>query len=232
MKKFGILIFIAAIVVGILVTGFFSVGEAARPFFSFSFGNKVKGSGRLVTEARDVRDFNGIDVGGVFNVEIVAQKDFFVEVEADDNLVPLIKTEVRDGVLHIEAEKRISSGNGLKIRISAPDINRIDASGVSRVDLKDSKNEEMRIDVSGASKITINGETSRLFVDVSGASKVFAGGLKTEDANVEASGASAVETFATGNLQAKASGASRVKYTGNPTSVEKKSRGASSIEGN
>lgn len=230
MKKFGILIFIAAIVVGVLVTGIFSVGEAAKPFFIFSFGKKVKGSGNVVAEVREIKDFTGVDVGGVFIVEVVAQKDFFVEVEADDNLVPLIKTEVRDGVLHIEAEKRLSSRNGLKIRIAAPEINRIDASGVAKVELKESKSEELHIDVSGASNVTLGGTSSRLFIDVGGASRVYAGELKTEDARIDASGASSVETFATGNLQAKASGASRITYSGGPKNVEKRSRGASSIE--
>lgn len=230
MKKFGVLVFITAIAIGIVITGFLSAGEAARPFFSFSFGKKTKGSGNIVTEKRDIRDFTGVDVGGVFEVEMTAQKDFLVEIEADDNLVPLIRTEVRNDVLHIEAEKRISSHSGLKIRIAAPEINRIDASGVSRVGLSDAKSEELYLDCSGASKINVSGETTRLYVNVSGASKVGAGGLKSQDANIDASGASNVDTFATGNLQAKASGASRITYSGGPKSVEKRSRGASSIE--
>lgn len=229
MKKIGILIFITAIALGIVITGFFSIGEAAKPFFSFSFGKKTKGSGRIVTETREITDFSGVDVGGVFEVEIVAQKDFSVEVEADDNLVPLIKTEVRDGVLHIETEKRISSQNGMKVRITAPDISRIEASGVVKVGLTDSKNSELHVDSSGASRISITGETTRLIVEVSGACKVAAEGLQAEDANIEARGASTVDIFATGNLRATASGASRITYSGNPTNIEKKSRGAGSI---
>ncbi|MEK7855263.1 MAG: DUF2807 domain-containing protein, partial [Acidobacteriota bacterium] len=97
MKKFGILIFITAIILGIFVTSFFSIGQAAKPFFNLSFNKKTKGSGKVATDVRDLRDFKGIDVSGVFQVEITSQKDFGVEVEADDNLLPLIKTEVRGG---------------------------------------------------------------------------------------------------------------------------------------
>src|SRR5688500_4759608 len=125
MKKFGILIFAAAIILGVAISSFFSFGKADHRIFSFSFNERVRGSGNIVTEARDTGDFKGIDVSSVFQVEIVAGEDFTVEVEADDNLLPLIKTEVRSGVLHIETVERIKSRNGLKVRISAPAVDAI-----------------------------------------------------------------------------------------------------------
>ncbi len=232
MKKFGILIFITAIILGIFVTSFFSIGQAAKPFFNLSFNKKTKGSGKVATDVRDLRDFKGIDVSGVFQVEITSQKDFGVEVEADDNLLPLIKTEVRGGVLHIETEGRISTDNGLKIRISAPDINDIDASGVAKVNLSSIKTDELRIHTSGASKIKVNGEAAKLFVKVSGASNIEAADLKAVDADIDASGASSVSVFATGELLTDASGASKIRYSGSPKSVEKRSSGASSVREN
>ena len=48
----------------------------------------------MQTEKREVSEFKAIDVSGVFKVEITAQKDFDVKVEADDNLLQYIKTEV------------------------------------------------------------------------------------------------------------------------------------------
>ena len=232
MKKFGILIFITAIILGIFVTSFFSIGQAAKPFFNLSFNKKTKGSGKVATDVRDLRDFKGIDVSGVFQVEITSQKDFEVEIEADDNLLPLIKTEVRGGVLHIETEGRISTDNGLKIRISAPDINDIDASGVAKVNLSSIKTDELRIHTSGASKINVNGEAAKLFVKVSGASNIEAADLKAVDADIDASGASSVSVFATGELLTDASGASKIRYSGSPKSVEKRSSGASSVREN
>lgn len=229
MKKFGFLIFIAAIILGIALSSFFSIGQSAKPFFSFSFGDKVKGSGKVATEQRDVRDFEGIDVSGVYQVEITAQKDFLVEVEADDNLLPLIKTEVRGGVLHIDTDGRISSENPLKVRISAPDINDIDASGAAKVTASAIDNQQLQIHTSGASKINVSGETAKLSIDVSGASQIETENLKAENVNVDASGASCISVFATGELRADLSGASKLVYSGSPTNVYKKASGASSV---
>ncbi len=229
MKKIGFIVFAAAIILGVVVSSFFSFGQAAKPFFSFLFGNKVKGSGNIATEKRDISEFTGIDVSGVFQVEVITQKEFGVEITADDNLLPLIRTEVRRGVLHIETDGRISTRNGLKVYVTLPDLDKIDASGASRINVTELKNHAIRVDSSGASKISLAGETEDLHVDVSGASSIDADGLKAEAARINASGASRVSVHALNDLNIKASGASKISYSGKPTNVEKRSSGASSI---
>lgn len=229
MKKIGILIFAAAVIFGVFVSGLFSFGQANDKVFNFSFNKKVKGSGNIASETRDIRDFTGIDVSGVVQVEISTQTDFAVEVEADDNLLPLIKTEVRDGVLHIETERSIKSRSGLKVRVSAPAIDRIEASGATRVDMADVQNKSLSVGSSGASKVVLSGETMRLNVHVSGAGNVDAEDLKAGAADIEASGASKVSVFTAGQLRADASGASKIIYSGSPANIEKTSSGVSSV---
>ena len=229
MKKIGILIFAAALLLSIFVSSFFSFGRTGARIFSFSFGSGVRGSGKTAVETRDVTGFTGVDVGGVFQVEITAQKDFSVQIEGDDNLVPLVKTEVRGGILRIETGQRVSPSNALRVRISAPNIDNIEASGVANVDLSGVKNGNLHVDTSGASKINIAGETSDLTAEVSGASFINAEELTAQNAIVGASGASRVSVFALNRLEGDASGASRIIYSGNPKSVDKRSSGAGSV---
>lgn len=230
MKKLGILVFIFALVIGIVVTNLFSFGRVTGQMFSFNFGFRgVKGSGNVITEQRDVSGFNGIDVGGVYQVEIVAQSDYSVTVEADDNIVPLIRTEVDGGVLRIQSDRRISPKSTIKIRISAPNIDDLDVSGAASVTVSELKNEELTVHSSGASKVTVKGETLKLSIDVSGATKINAEELKAQSATVDASGASSVAVNVTETLNADASGASRITYAGTPTSVQKKTGGAGSV---
>jgi len=230
MKKIGIIIFAAALAVGLIFTNIFSFGRATDRLFNFSvnFGG-VKGSGNVTTERRDISDFNAVDVGGVFQVEIVAQNDFAVEVESDDNLVPLITTEVDGDTLKIGTEQRISPSGPIRIRISAPDIQNLEVSGAANVTLNGIDNEALSIDSSGASKIKVSGETTKLTVDVSGATKVDAEALRASDADIDSSGASHVNVNASGEITADASGASKVTYTGSPTSVQKKTSGGASV---
>jgi hypothetical protein len=230
MKKFGIIIFIVALFIGVAFASLFSFGRASGNLISFSFGNAVHGSGVAATEIRDVGEFEGVDVGGVFDVEIVAGKDFEVKIEADDNLMQYIETEVRGGVLKISSSShRLKFKTPLRVRVSAPNIESVEATGASKVSLSALQNSDLRIDTSGASRVKLEGATRSLSVEVSGASHVDAEALKAENATVGASGASGVDVYVTGNLISTASGASKIAYTGNPAVVEKKSSGASKV---
>jgi hypothetical protein len=230
MKKIGILIFASALIIGLVVSNIFSFGHAAHSLFNFSFDfSGEKGSGKIVTEKRSLSGFKGVDVGGIFQVEITAGNEFALEIETDDNLLPLIKTEVNDGVLEIESEGRISPSGKILVRISAPDITELDVSGAANVTLNGVKNSNLAVEASGASKLRIAGVTTKLTVETSGASKVDADDLKTGNATVDGSGASHVELNVSGELNADLSGASHVTYSGTPTAVHKKTSGAGSV---
>ena len=230
MKKFKVLIFAAALVIGLVVANIFSFGKSDGRFFNFSFNFKgVRGSGQTATDARNVSGFKAVDVGGVFKVEITAQKDFSVEVDADDNLLQYVKTDVRGGTLHIETEKKLSPKSPIIVRVSAPDLDHLDISGVADVTVSNIRNESVSLDSSGASKVSINGETKKFTADVSGATKIDAENLATVDATVDASGASTVTVNTTGSLKGNASGASKIFYVGSPASVKKDTSGASKI---
>ena len=230
MKKIGLIVFILALIVGVVVANFVSWGKAAGEVFDFSFKvGREKGSGRMVAEVRDLRDFTSIDVSSVFEVEVTAQSDFHVEVEADDNLLQHIRTEVRNGELRIELDKGVKSSNPLRVRISAPTIGRVEASGAPKVRVNEVKSPQFEVDTNGSSRIELSGETGELIIDVSGASNVNAADLKAVNALVDASGASRVSVNVTGELRSEASGASSISYSGTPASVQKKTSGASSV---
>lgn len=230
MKKIGLIIFAAALIIGVVFANFTSWGKASGKVFNFNvkFGAE-RGSGNLKSEMRDVRDFNSVDVGGVFQVEITAQKDFSVEVEADDNLLQYIKTEVRGGRLQISMDKRVKTSNPLRVRISAPNIEKVEASGVANVTLVNLKNSDFTADTSGASKLKVTGETENLNVEMSGATEINAEDLRSVNANVDGSGASRVNLNVSGELRSDASGASRIEYSGTPSNVYKKTSGAASV---
>jgi hypothetical protein len=228
MRKAKFIIFIVAIIAGL----------ALAKTFAFSFGlnlpsinvfSKIKGSGNIKTEKREVSDFSNVKAGGAITVEITAQKEFAVEVEADDNLLEYVKTEVKGDTLKIYSEGNISTRNPIRVRIAMPSIESFDVSGASSGSLTNVKNESLTIDASGASKIKVEGEAKVLNVDLSGASHLDAENLKAENVTVDASGASSATVVASDEINADASGASNIRYVGEPKNVRKNSSGASSV---
>lgn len=231
MRKIAVIVFVVCIVIGLCLANFFSSGRLGLglPSFSFNFGGGVRGSGNTTTEKRNVAGFDSVEVSGVFQVDIVAGKDFSVEVQADDNIVPLVTTEVSGSTLHIGLDKRVNSRGDMIVRITAPNIREVESSGVSKITASGIKNDAFTIKSSGASKMTVAGETAKLSIDVSGAGKVDAEDLKAVDADVDASGACHVSLNVSGSLKTDASGASHITYTGDPKTVDNHQSGVGSV---
>ena len=222
MKKIGLIVFVFALSIGLAFSTSCSFG-------SFSNMSGVQGSGTSKSETRNVSGFTKIDTGGAINVEVAVQKDFSVVVEADDNLLTNIKTEVSGDTLKIYSEDRISSKTRINVVISMPALEGLDVSGASSGNVANVNADSLELKASGASKIKIDGTAKQLNADASGASTIEAENLKVADADVEASGASKATVAATNDLKVDASGASKISYVGEPKSVKQNSSGASSV---
>ena len=222
MKKFSFVIFIFALSVGLV----FSTNCSSSSFSNLS---GVQGSGTAKSETRNVSGFTKIDAGGAINVEVAVQKDFSVVVEADDNLLTNIKTEVSGDTLKIYSEDRISPKTRINVLISMPAIEGLDVTGASTGNVTGVNADLLELKASGASKIRIDGTAKQLNADASGASTVDAESLTVENADVEASGASKAIIAATNDLKVNASGASKISYVGEPKNIKQNSSGASSV---
>ena len=144
----------------------------------------------------------------------------------------------------------LHSSQHIKIYISNPDYKNLEASGASSIasENKITSTNPLTIDATGASGITISlhtpsvdaeatgashiiltGETKDLSVEGTGASTIKCFQLMTETADVDISGASDADVFASVKLKASASGASDIRYKGN-AAVEQDASGASSVK--
>jgi hypothetical protein len=222
MKKLGFIVFIFALAIGLV----FSTNCSFSSLASFS---GIQGSGTSKIENRNVSDFKRIDAGGAVTLDITVQKNFNVTVEADDNLLENIKTEVSGDTLKIYSSDRISPKTRVKVSISMPAIEGLNISGASNGSVAGVNADSLELKASGASKIKIDGTAKQLNVDASGASTIDAENLKAEGADVEASGASKAIVTAINDLKVDASGASKITYIGEPKNIKQNSSGASSV---
>lgn len=221
MKKTGFIAFTAALSVGLAFVLSCNIGGIGG----------VRGSGNAKSENRNLSGFREVKADGAVNLEVIAQKDFGVEVEADDNLLEYIKTETSGDALIISTKDRISPKSKIVVRITMPELVDLDVSGASNAAVTNVKTDSLELEATGASKIKINGEVKFLVAKASGASGIDAENLTTENADVDSSGASGITVSPINELKAEASGASKVTYTGEPKSVKQNASGASSIVG-
>jgi putative autotransporter adhesin-like protein len=198
--------------------------------------NQVSGSGNRVRQKREVASFNSISYDGAFEVDIVCQQPISLEIEGDDNILPLVGTDVSNNVLHIKNLRGYSVSAPIKLKISVPNLEGIAVNGAGKIEVSGVKNEKFEIDVNGAPSITVSGETKLVDIDTNGAGKIDTHRLRASKAIVESKGVSRVDVHAADQLDVTVSGPSHVTYQGDPAvnktvngpgSVEKKASGGS-----
>ncbi|PRY15026.1 putative autotransporter adhesin-like protein [Pontibacter ummariensis] len=207
---------------------------------------QLRGNGNIKTESRRVSNFNGLDVSGGFIVEVTKGSNEGVRLEADENLLDNIRTEVRDGVLHIYNEKGVTTSKAMKAYVTVEELNNLDISGgvkvignstftpnALRLDASGGSDIKLTLDtrellgnLSGASKVALSGKAGEVVMDVSGASNVNAADLQASRVKIESSGASKARVYATEALDIDASGASAVYYKGTPSITSETSAAA------
>jgi len=107
----------------------------------------------------------------------------------------------------------------------------IKATGASHVNMDDfTVHGDVDIDLSGASNLSLQGNGENLKVRAMGASDADLGGFQAVNADVHLSGASEGTISLTGKLDADISGASKLRYYGNPIMGGIQTSGASSIK--
>jgi hypothetical protein len=192
-------------------------------------GEQVVGSGNRKTERREVSGFDRLTVEGAYAVEVACGAGPSLEVEADDNLLPLIKTEVEGGRLRIRGERGMSAKALPRVRLSVPDVKEVEVAGAGEFDLSGVRNEALKISVPGAGRLRASGETGRLEVKVDGAASVDAAGLRARRVSAECNGAGSVSVHATDALDAVVNGVGTINYSGDPPNVNRQVNGIGRI---
>lgn len=193
------------------------------------FGADIKGSGKRVTQKRDVGSFTSIKTEGAFDVEVVCQKNPGVEIEADDNILPLISTEVSNDVLRLKPTSNYSTDEAPTIKISVPNIEAFSADGAGKIQISGVNNDKLQVSLNGAPTLTASGTTKMFGIDTNGAAKVDTHNLRTQHAIVDSKGVSKVDLGISNQLDVNVSGPSHVTYSGDPI-VNKTVHGPGKVE--
>ncbi len=176
----------------------------------------VLGSGTIRTEPRNVAGIHAvrIETGGRAVIERGEVES--LTVTADDNIVPLITSEVRSGVLVLSSREANIAPKKLVFRITVKDVQHLDLVGSGVIDASRLEGPTLLISLSGAGDIKAAGRIDDLTVSISGAGNCDTGRLKTKHAKISVSGAGNVWVNATEALEARISGSSRIWYQGSP----------------
>ncbi len=195
--------------------------------------NAVKGSGVAATETRALGAFAGVDLAGVGKLVLKVGEGaaYSVKVTADDNLLPLVITEVKGDELKIYLKDSVSIKNSASFvyEVTAPKIERIESSGAASIDGSGFNGGKLVVEVSGVGSVKLAGVVEDFNVDLSGAGSLNSTGLVANNVKVELSGVGSAEVRAEQKIRANVSGLGSITWQGSATDVKTDVSGLGSV---
>jgi hypothetical protein len=231
-------------------------GPSMLSMFNFDgdvfMGPGERGSGKVVTESRDVNGFHAIEVDYPAQVLVKQGSQESLKIEAEDNLLPNLKTQVRNGTLEIfyrrENGKHVNPTKTVKITIVVKDVSDVDftsageliieklktdhldlsLSGAGNLKLQNVQLEGLGVNLSGAGSMTASGVADNLDLNISGFGDFKGADLHGKVARVNISGAGSATVWVDEDLTAGISGAGSITYYGS-ASVTKQISGVGGV---
>jgi len=186
-------------------------------------------------DVRAVGAFRGIDLAGTMVVEARIGGTTRVAVEGDADLVKLVTTTVRHGVLVIDTPKDFPKGvtrkhTNLKVVVSAPELASLTISGTGTIAVTGLAARSLAASIPGTGSMKLAGTTQALQVSVPGTGQLEAQRLVAGTAQLDVPGTAEVKLHATKAFEANVLGTAVVHVHGKPASVKKHVRGTALID--
>lgn len=205
-----------------------------------NFTGSVSGSGKVTTTTRELRPFRKITISYPVEVLIQQGKSELVKIEAEDNLIPQLSTEVKDGTLYVtnkaDWSERVRATKPVRLTITVENLDALDFSSAGQIRIEKLRTDNLEVRMSGAGQLVIDQlQAKTLNCTLSGAGGLSASGtvdslelrlsgvgsfdgtdLLTLIADVRLSGVGSATVNVQDDLSARVSGLGSVRYLGNP----------------
>lgn len=205
-----------------------------------AIAQKQQGNGNVTTQERSISSYEGLNVSGSFNVEMISSMNGKLSITTDKNLLESIVTEVKDDVLIIRNKKkhylRPSGAKKVIIKVPMADVNNVKLSGSGKIyadsaiaadSFKASSAGSGKIELSikaetvsarlaGSGKINLKGSATNIKVKHAGSGSVRLQGIQAKNGTVSLAGSGSVYVRCSHKLDVSVAGSGSVRYFGEP----------------
>ncbi len=199
---------------------------------------QLRGSGKPATEQRPVSGIDAVTLSGVGDLRIEVGNQESLRIDADDNILPHIRTEVKGGKLTIGIERGFSVHPSVPIRYALvvrqldevglsgsgtistaalrTDTMKAHVSGSGDITFDELTGKQVSAKISGSGKIKVSGRVEAEEVHISGSGDYDGEDLQSRTAEVIVSGSGDSKLWVTDALTVHVSGSGDVEYYGDP----------------
>jgi hypothetical protein len=199
----------------------------------------VEGSRNVVTETRTVGDFERISVEGFGHLDVEVGPNTSLSIEAEDNVLPHLITEVQGATLIVTSRPNASFQNVEEpvYTITTPALAKVTIAGSGSVTVAGLLTQSFEVTIAGSGDlvapgvqldsfdvsiggsgfVTTSGVVESVDVSIEGSGRFGGADLVAADVEVTVSGSGNVVVNATDNLGVTISGSGNVTYLGDAT---------------
>ena len=164
-------------------------------FFSACNLNYKKGNGNIEEVEISVRDFQKLNIGGIYNVVLIQSDENKVTIATDENLQNFINTEVFNGTLNINNVHTLKSSEGIDVKIFYKELNQIYSSGASNIEHEGIiVSDKLNLTLSGTGAVDLEVNAIRIEINLTGAGIITLAG-ETDSLETHISGAGGLRAF-------------------------------------
>lgn len=175
---------------------------------------RIYGTGNIMSETRNLESFHSIESRMGADINIIQSNTSYIEIEAQENLLDIMKTEVKNGKLIIHFGKyNVQTSKSIRINVYCRQAESFELYGAGRIV---SEFPLSYINISGAGNVNCRGTGQNVNIRINGAGTVDLFDMQVENADVRISGNGTVYVKATNKLDVRISGAGNVYYLGLP----------------
>lgn len=178
-------------------------------------GCGLEDDGPPTTQTRDVAAFTSLDNPGSVDVRLTVGEPQRVRVRAGKKVIDDVRTDVRDGTLHVVFDHHGWGGDDVVVEASVERLDSVSADGSGDIEATGIDARDFTLRSGGSADVALAGRAGTLTVDLDGSGDADASGLKAGDARVSSGGSGDVEVRAD-RLDVTVDGSGDVRYHGDP----------------
>jgi hypothetical protein len=164
----------------------------------YNHWHRIEGNYDVTTETRQVGSFHQVFNEGEFDVYIIQDGLDEVLIEAESNLIPLIRTRIEGSALVIDTQDNLQNNYPMKVYVHTNEIDEVRLSGSGLMHAEDIVTGDLEISLSGSGDIFFNGTAQDVQCSISGSGTIDLG-LTCNALNADISGSGEMEVVGTGN---------------------------------
>jgi len=178
----------------------------------------IRGSGVVITESREVGSFDRLAVEGFGEVIVEVGPASSLEIEAEDNVMAVLTTDIRNGrlVLSIEDGHSLRQAKTPIYRITTPNLIGVAIAGSGDITVDGVDTTEFVVEIAGSGNVQPTGIADHLLVSIAGSGNYEGASMSTASARVEIAGSGSVLVNAEQTLEVSIDGSGDVAYLHNP----------------